>query len=177
MEGDPKTFTGADAEDVVVTSGDVTSISDSAGGADAVAAGGTTIATSLTPDRDVLNIAFVTGGGDVQFIQIKLDDLLQGEAAASGADVVVSAELTALRADAISSGSGAAVPVGTVAVAAALGERGDLTMSFVDGDGDLQLIETNVTELLQSSPAAAAGGGTASPAQPDSADAGRRPPG
>ena len=170
MGGD-QTFTGADGEDVVVTSGDVTSISDSASGADAVAAGGTAIATSLTPNRDVLNIAFVTGSGDVQFVQIKLDDLLQGAASASGAEVVVSADLTALRADAISSGSGAAVPVGTVAVAAALGEHGDLTMSFVDGNGDLQLIETNVAELLQGPPAPD-GGGTVSPAQPDS-DAGR----
>lgn len=168
MDGD-QTFTGAAGEDVFVAAGDVTSISDSASGADAVAAGGTAIAASLTPDRDVLNIAFVTGSGDVQFIQIKLDDLPQGAGAASGADVVVSAELTALRADAISSGSGAATPVGTVAVAAALSEQGGLTMSFVDGNGDLQLIETNVTELLQNV-AAADAGGTASPAQPDSAD-------
>ena len=170
MDG-AQTFTGADGEDVVVTSGDVTSISDAASGADAVAPGGTAIATSLTPDRDVLNIAFVTGSGDVQFIQVKLDDLLQGAAAASGADVVVSAELTALRGDAISSGSGAAAPVGTVAVAAAVSEHGDITMSYVDGDGDLQLIETNVAELL--SPATADAGGTVSPVQPDSADSGR----
>lgn len=170
MDGD-QTFTGAGGEDVVVSAGDVTSISDSASGADAVASGGPSIAASLTPDRDVLNIAFVTGNGDVQFIQIKLDDLLQGAASASGADVVVSAELTALRGDAISSGSGAAIPVGTVAVAAALSEQRDLTMSFVDGNGDLQLIETNVAELLQS--AAAGGAGTPSAAEPDSADAGR----
>lgn len=170
MDGD-QTFTGADGEDVVVTSGDVTSISDSASGADAVAAGGATIATSLTPDGDMLNIAFVTGGGDVQFLQIKLDDLLQGAASASGGDVVVSAELTALPGDAISSGGGAAIPVGTVAVAAALSEQRDLTMSFVDGNDDLQLIETNVAELLRSG--AADDAGTGSAAEPDSADAGR----
>ena len=168
MNGD-QMFTGADGEDVVVTAGDVTSISES-GSADAVAAGGSSIATSLTPDRDVLNIAFVTGSGDVQFIQIKLDDLLQGAAAASGADVVVNAELTTLRGDAISSGTGAATPVGTIAVAASLSEQRDLTMSFVDGNGDLQLIETNVAELLRGS--AAADGG-ASPGQPDAADADR----
>jgi type IV pilus biogenesis protein CpaD/CtpE len=171
MDGD-QTFSGVEGEDVVVSSGDVTSISDSATGADAVAAGGTAIATSLSPERDVLNIAFVTGSGDVQFVQIKLEDLRQGAASASGADVVVSAELTALHSDAISSGSGAAIPVGTVAVAAALGEDGELTLSFVDGNGDLQLIETNVAALLEG-PRAGDDGGTAAPAEPDSADAGR----
>ena len=142
-------FAGADGEDVVVRPGDVTSISETATGADAVATGGTAIAASLTPDSDVLNIAFVTAGGDVQFVQIKLADLLPGGASPTGADVVVSAELTALSADAISSGGGAATPVGTVAVAASLSAQGDLTLSFVDGNGDLQLIETNVAELLQ----------------------------
>ena len=61
---------GGDDENVVVTQGDVTSIGDSAAGGDGVATGGAAIAASLTPDLDVLNIAFVTGGGDVQFIQI-----------------------------------------------------------------------------------------------------------
>ena len=61
---------GSDDENVVVTPGDVTSIGDSATGGDGVATGGAAIAASLSADADVLNIAFVTGGGDVQFVQI-----------------------------------------------------------------------------------------------------------
>lgn len=149
---------GGDDENVVVTAGDVTSISESASGADAVASGGTSIAASLTTDPDVLNIAFVTGGGDVQFVQIKVADLSPGDDGANGADVVVDAELTALSGDAISSGGGAAIPVGTIAVAASLTGEGDLTLSFADGHGDVQLIETNVAELLQRRTPAAGGG-------------------
>ena len=48
-----------------------------------MAAGGTAIAASLSPDGDVLNIAFVTGGGDVQIVQIRLADLMQGDAIAA----------------------------------------------------------------------------------------------
>lgn len=154
---------GGDDENVVVTAGDVTSISDSATGADAVASGGPSIAASLATDPDVLNIAFVTGGGDVQFVQIKVADLVPGEGGATGADVVVDAELTALGADVISRGGGAATPMGTIAVAASLTGAGDLTLSFADGHGDLQLIETNVAELLQGRPPAAPGDGGAGP--------------
>ena len=139
---------GADDE-VLVTSGDVTSIDDGSDGADAVATGRGEIAASLSTDPDVLSLAFVTGAGDVQFLQINVDDLIPRGAGASDGDVVVDAELTALSADAISSGGGAATPVGTVSVAAHLTEQGDLSVSFVDGDERLQLIETNVGQLLQ----------------------------
>jgi hypothetical protein len=162
MSGAP-TPAGGDDENVVVTAGDVTSISDSATGADAVASGGPSIAASLTTDPDVLNIAFVTGGGDVQFVQIKVADLIPGEGGATGADIVVDAELTALGGDVISRGGGAATPMGTIAAAASLTGAGDLTLSFADGHGDLQLIETNVAELLQGRAPAAPGDG-ASPA-------------
>jgi hypothetical protein len=148
MSGDPTPAAGDD-ENVVVTAGDVTSISDTARGADAVASGGPSIAASLTTDRDVLNIAFVTGGGDVQFVQLKVADLIPGGGEATGADIVVDGELTALSGDVISRGGGAATPMGTIAVAASLTAAGDLTLSFADGHGDLQLIETNVSELLQ----------------------------
>jgi hypothetical protein len=175
MNGDPGPA-DADAqaetgpEEVLVTSGDVTSIGDGAGGADAVATGSAEIAASLTTDPDMLNIAFVTGGGDVQFLQISVDDLIPHGATASDGDVVVNAELTALSADAISSGRGAATPVGSVSVAAHLDPQGDLSLSFVDGEDHLQLIETNVAQLLQSLGAA---GGTASAADPGDAEPGR----
>jgi len=136
-------------DEVLVTSGDVTSIGDGADGADAVATGRGEIAASLSTDPDVLSLAFVTGAGDVQFLQINVDDLIPRGASTSDEDVVVDAELTALSADAISSGRGAATPVGTVSVAAHLTEQGDLSLSFVDGDERLQLIETNVGQLLQ----------------------------
>ena len=157
-----------DDDNVVVAAGDVTSISDSATGADAVASGGPSIAASLTTDPDVLNIAFVTGGGDVQFVQIKVDDLIPDGGEATGDDVVVNAELTALSRDAISRGGGAATPMGTIAVAASLTSAGDLTLSFADGHGDLQLIETNVAALLPGPGSVATGDGD-SPAPPDSA--------
>jgi len=150
---------GADGEEVLVTSGDVTSIGDGASGEDAVAVGRSDVAASLTRDPDVLNIAFVTGAGDVQFIQIGVDDLAPRGATASDGDVVVNAELTALSGDAIASGGGAATPMGTVSVAAHLSEDGDLSLSFVDGDERLQLIETNVAQLLR-------GRGTAEPDAP-----------
>lgn len=139
---------GAD-EEVLVTSGDVTSIGDGADGADAVATGRGEIAASLSTDPDVLSLAFVTGAGDVQFLQINVDDLIPRGASAGDGEVVVNAELTALSADAINSGGGAATPVGTVSVAAHLTEQGDISLSFVDGDDRLQLIETNVGQLLQ----------------------------
>ena len=160
MSGAP-TPAGGDDENVVVTAGDVTSISDSATDADAVVSGGPSIAASLTTDPDVLNIAFVTGGGDVQFVQIKVADLIPGEGGATGADIVVDAELTALGGDVISRGGGAATPMGTIAAAASLTGAGDLTLSFADGHGDLQLIETNVAELLQGRAPAAPGAGAA----------------
>ncbi len=160
MEGGPP-LPGADDENVVVTSGDVTSISAAGTGADPVAAGGTAIATSLSPEGNVLNIAFVTGGGDVQIVQIRLADLMQGDAIASG-DVVVQAELTQLSGDVIRAGSGAATPVGTVAVAATLGEDGDLNLSFADGNGDMQMIEANIAEVLRGADAAAGGSTPAS---------------
>jgi len=137
---------GADAEEVLVTSADVTSIGDGVSGE--VAVGRSELAASLTRDPDVLNMAFVTGAGDVQFIQIDVDDLVSPGARASEWDVVVKAELTALSGDAISGGGGAAIPIGTVSVAAHLSEQGDLSLSFVDGDERLQLIETNVAQLL-----------------------------
>ena len=157
MSGDP-TLPGGDDENVVVTSGDVTSISDSTTGADAVAAGGAAIAASLSTDPDGLNIAFVTGGGDVQFVQIKVADLIPS-GSATGTEVVVEARLTALSGELISRGGGAATPMGTIAVAASLSGAGDLTMSFVDGHGDLQMIETNVAELLEGLTPADAGDG------------------
>lgn len=155
---------GADGEDVFVTSADVTSIGDGASGDDAVAVGRSDVAVSLTTNPDVLSIAFVTGAGDVQFLQIKLDELVPSGATASDGDVVVDAELTALSGDAISSGSGAATPVGTVSVASHLGEQGDLSLSFVDGEDRLQLVETNVAQLLQTRGGAGAGPGSTPPA-------------
>jgi hypothetical protein len=161
----------ADAEDVFVTAADVTSIGDGASGGDAVAVGRSDIAASLTTDPDVLSIAFVTGAGDVQFLQIGLDDLAPRGATAGDEDVVVDAELRALSADAISSGSGAATPVGTVSVAAHLSAQGDLSLSFADGDDRLQLVETNIAQLLQTRRAAAGGPGSGS--RPGSAEPGR----
>jgi hypothetical protein len=166
MDGGPPPADGED-DNVVVTSGDVTSISDSASDGEPVAAGGTAIAASLTADPDALNIAFVTGSGDVQFVQIPVAELLRKGAASTDADVVVSAELTALSSDVISSGGGAATPVGTVAVATSLSPDGDLNLSFVDGNGDMQLIETNVAELLPG--LSAAGDGPYPAADADSA--------
>jgi len=160
MDGRPA-LPGADDENVVVTSGDVTSISAAGTAADPVATGGSAIAASLSPEGDVLNIAFVTGGGDVQIVQIRVADLMQGDAIASG-DVVLQAELTQLSGDVIREGSGAATPVGTVAVAATLGEDGDLNLSFADGNGDMQMIEANVAEVLRGVDAAA-GGSTPAP--------------
>ncbi|MEA2142618.1 MAG: hypothetical protein QOI64_1048 [Solirubrobacteraceae bacterium] len=169
MDGGP-TSAGGDDENVVVTSGDVTSIGDSATGGEPVATGGTAIAASLTTDPDVLNIAFTTGSGDVQFLQIPVADLLEGDATSTDGDVVVAAELTALGGDVIDSGGGAATPVGSVAVAASLSVEGDLNLSFVDGNGHLQLIEANVAQLLQGP--GAAHDGAASPAESDSAQPG-----
>jgi len=80
----------------------------------------------------------------VQIVQIPVTGLLP----ADGAERVVTAELTALGGDVIAAGDGAAIPVGPVAVAASLGEDGDLNLSFADGNGDMQLIETNVAQLL-----------------------------
>jgi hypothetical protein len=153
----------ADGEDVFVTSADVTSIGDGASGGDAVVVGRSDVAVSLTTGPDVLSIAFVTGAGDVQFLQIDLADLVPSGATASDGDVVVDAELTALSGDAISSGSGAATPVGTVSVAALLDEQGDLSLSFVDGEDRLQLVETNVAQLLETR---GAGGGPGSDSTP-----------
>lgn len=169
MSGGP-TPPGGDDDNVVVTSGDVTSISDAGTDADPVATGGTAIAVSLTTNPDVLNIAFVTGAGDVQFVQIDVGDLIPGGATATDGDVVVSAELTTLGGDVISSGGGAATPVGTIAVAASLGDEGDLNLSFVDGNGHMQLIETNVAQLLESLPTA--GGEAAGRPEPGSAGPG-----
>jgi len=160
-------FAGEEGENVVVTPGDVTSIS-SASGDEPLAAGGAAIAASLSADHDLLNIAFVTGGGDVQIVQIGLADLTQGDGSGGEDGVVVAAELTALSGDVIRSGGGAATPVGTIAVAATLGAQGDLSLSFADGNGDMQLIETNVAEVLQG--LNAADGASAAPAQPGRAD-------
>lgn len=145
------TFVSAgDGENVLVTSGDVTSISDSPSGGDPVTTGGSAIAVSLTSEPDVLNVAFVTGAGNVQIIQIAVAALTSVGSASSGADLVVDAGLTTLSGEVINAGSGAATSVGTIAVATSLDEQGDLRLSFVDGDGDLQLIEANIAELLHS---------------------------
>ena len=162
--------TSADDEDenVVVLPGNVTSISQAASGADAVATGGEAIAASLSADTDMLNIAFVTGGGDVQIIQIIVADVIQGGAAVSDEEVIVSGDLTALSGEVISSGAGAATPLGTVAVVASLDRQWLLSLSFVDGNGDLQLIETNVAELVPS--LKAAGGDSAAPSEPGALD-------
>lgn len=146
---DAEAAAAAADDDVFVTAADVTSIGDGASGDDAVSVGRADIAVSLTTDPDILNIAFVTGAGDVQFLQIAVDDLMPAGANASDGDVVIDAQLTALSGDVIGSGGGAATPVGTVSVAAELTEQGDLSLSFVDGDDRLQLVETNVAQLLQ----------------------------
>lgn len=147
---DGHTFADAEGENVVVTSGDVTSISDSPSDEDPVAAGGSAIALSLTSDPDLLNVAFVTGRGDVQIIQIKLADLTEADGTLRTREVVVSAELTMLSGDVVRAGAGAATSGGAIAVATNLGEQGDLHLSFADAEGDLQLIEANVRELLDS---------------------------
>ena len=139
-----------DDENVLVVAGDVTSIDDSANTGQAVAAGGDSIAVSLTPDGALLNVAFVTASGGVQILQIAVGDLVHPAGAASAGDGVVSAELTALSSDVISAGEGAATSVGTIMAAADLDGEGNLSLSFSDGDGHLQLIETNVAELLRS---------------------------
>lgn len=152
MNGDA--FVAADDESVLIKTGDVTTISGGPSPSDAgdgIATGGEAIAASLSPEQDVLNVAFFTGAGGVQIIQLRVADLSRARQTAAGADdemAVMDAELIALSADVISNGRGAATPVGSVAVAAGLGDQGDLNLSFVDGDGDLQLIQTNVVELV-----------------------------
>ncbi len=141
-------FADADGDDVLITSGDVTSIGETAS-ADAVASGGPVIAASLSPGQDVLNVAFVTGSGGVQIIQIVVAELTQGDGDVSGGDVIVTAELTALSSEAISVGRGEATCAGTTAVAANLSEHGQLILSFVDVEGHVQLIETNIAGLVR----------------------------
>jgi hypothetical protein len=170
MTAGPTPASAGDGENVLVTSGDVTTISDAPSGGEPVAAGGSEIAVSLTFEPDVLNLAFVTGTGNVQILQIEVADLTGARATSAGEDVVVNAELTTLSGEVIRAGSGAATPVGTIAVAASLGEQGDLRLSFADVDGDLQLIETNVAALLESLKVGGDGtsaGADRSPAQPE----------
>lgn len=166
---DGNTFVDADGKPVLIMPGNVTSFAD-APADDAVSAGGTALAASLSDDRAVLNVAFVTGRGDAQIIQLNVVDLAptvpakapgEGDTESSdpaadappdgddGAVMIVSGHLTTLSGAAISAGAGEATSVAGIAVAAGLDDRGDLRLSFVDGDGHLQLIETNVAELVR----------------------------
>lgn len=158
MNGDA--FVAADDEAVLIKTGDVTTISGGPSpgdGSDGIATGGEAIAASLSPDQDVLNVAFFTGAGGVQIIQLRVADLTRARTTAGRVGdglAVMTGELTALSGEVISNGRGAATAVGSVAVAAGVDGRGELNLSFVDGEGDLQLIQTNVAELL---PTATAG--------------------
>ena len=179
-------FVDADGENVLITSGDVTTISSgqaaaASEGRDAVATGGDAIAANVSADGQMLNVAFMTGRGDAQIIQVNVGDLTRGRESAQRADaapgggagagagsgatdspdsdaaadagdreaIIIAGDLTTLSGAAIAANAGAATTLTGISVAAELGDRGDLTLTFVDGDGDLQLIETNVAELLQ----------------------------
>ena len=176
-------FADSDAENVVVTSGDVTTINNASEpdvSGDPVAAGGEAIAASLSPDGEVLNVAFMTGGGHAQIIQVKVEDLIRGREAARAGDAavdggagtaardantqtrdagagsdagddnvtVITGDLATVSAAAIAANAGAATSLVGIPVAAALGADGALSLTFVDGNGDLQLVETNVAELV-----------------------------
>ena len=156
-------FVDPDAQNVVVTSGDVTTISSASApddSGDAVAAGGEAIAVSLSPDGEVLNVAFMTGGGHAQIIQVKVTDLTRGREAARAGDagtdaqaagddaIVIEGDLSTVSEAAIAANGGAAESLAGISVAAALGGDGELSLTFVDGNGDLQLVETNVGALV-----------------------------
>ena len=127
MTGDD--FVKPDADNLVVTSGDVTTISSAAApddGGDPVAAGGEAIAASLSPDGEVLNVAFMTGGGDAQIIQVKVEDLIRGREAARADDdnvTVITGDLATVSEAAIAANAGAATSLVGIPVAAALGPR------------------------------------------------------
>ena len=149
MEGHE--FVDPDAENVVVAPGDVTTISSAEGSSESrapVATGGDAVAASLSADGEVLNVAFMTGDGHAQIIQVKVSDLRTANAPADGDNIVIDGDLTTVSEAAIAAGGGAATSLPGIAVAAQLGQQGELSLSFVDGNGDLQLIETNVAELV-----------------------------
>ena len=156
MSGDGLADTGS--ENVLVTPGDVTTISGAAAAStsrDAVTTGGDAIAVNLSPDGKVLNVAFITGLGEAQIIQLKVADLRDGRGPAQRGDegsdgdgIVIAGDLTTVSAAAIAADEGAATSVTGISVSAELGDGGDLTLTFIDENGDLQLIETNVARLL-----------------------------
>ena len=149
MKGDE--FVDPEAANVVITAGDVTTISSAPpprGVGDPVAAGGDAVATSLSPDGEVLNVAFLTADGHAQIIQVKVRDLRRDDSDADADNTIIEGDLTTVSDAAIAAGEGAATSLPGIAVAAELGAQGELSLSFVDGNGDLQLIETNVAELV-----------------------------
>ena len=164
-------------ENVLITPGEITTISGSAGSADAgesIATGGDAVALSLSPDREMLNVAFLTGGGSAQIIQVAVADLTQACAPRDGAVTaqrddetssgsvgtqppsdhadrltVIAGHLTTVSGAAIAAGGGAATTV-DISVAAELNAEGQLSLTFVDGEGDLQLVETRMADHLRS---------------------------
>lgn len=139
-------FVDTDAENVVVTSGEVTAISStpaSEDSGDAVAADGEAITASLSPDGKVLNLAFIDRAGHAQIIQVRVTVLTRAreaaragevgtEAHAGSDDVVVS---TRQRSGDRSQRRRRNL-VCRVSVAAELGDQGQLSQTFVDCNGD-----------------------------------------
>ena len=181
--GNGNAIVDGDGENIIVMAGDVTSISGDADGGDggeATADGGDAIAGNVS-DQGVLNLAFVTGSGDVQIIQVNVADLTQGANTATGgnalanggdggaadsgntqvgngnaehdgdADNVIIIEGNVIAVSGVADGGdgGPGIATGGTAVAANLGVQGGLNLTFVDTDGDVQIIATNVAELLQ----------------------------
>ena len=110
--------------------GDVTTISGDADGGDGGAAeadGGDAIAGNIS-DQGVLNLAFVTGTGDVPIIQVNVADLTQGANTATGGAATANG------------GDGGDADSGNTQVGNANAEH--------DGDGDnVIIIEGNVVAV------------------------------
>ena len=110
--------------------GDVTTISGDADGGDggeATADGGDAIAGNISA-QGVLNLAFVTGTGDVAIIQVNVADLTQGGNTANGGDALADG------------GDGGAADSGNTQIGNANAEH--------DGDGDnVIIIEGNVVAV------------------------------
>jgi len=84
--GNANAIVDGDGENIIVMAGNVTTISgdaDGGDGGDATADGGDAIAGNISA-QGVLNLAFVTGTGDVQIIQVNVADLTQGNNTATG---------------------------------------------------------------------------------------------
>lgn len=161
--GDNHALLDGNGANVIVTAGDVETISgDATGGMASV--GGGAIAANVTA-RNALNVAFVTGRGDIQIVQVNLDDVAQRGDSAEGDDsastgcaggdaysdnvVVVDGTVTAISGNATGGAGGAAVSAAGTAVSVNISAQGDLDLEFVDPSGDTQFIQTNIRELIQ----------------------------